>query len=357
MVSLTEGPIVSFILLVVTLFTRSFFGGYGVYAAALTYGLTTLFTIKLGPLYLKGTFSRRLLICLSLSLFCSINHLILIQFLSPHTFTQIQLWISYIIIPSIGITLVFIISDAMARYNMMKKELFKAEKAQVVSHLAASFGHEVRNPMTVSRGFLQLLLEEDMPSKKRIEYAKTALKELDHAENIIRSYLTFAKPQFEKKEIFDFREEMNEFINILLPLANMNNVHIHLTEQPESANRWNLEGERKLLHQCLLNICKNSIESMPKGGDLSLQLFSSESLAGLHITDTGNGMTKEQITRLGEPYFSTKEKGTGLGMMVVYSIVKSMQGKIEITSELGKGTTVTLSFPATGTVLLAQKAQ
>jgi two-component system sporulation sensor kinase B len=234
----------------------------------------------------------------------------------------------------------------MGRYNMLKNELFKAEKAQVVSHLAASFGHEVRNPMTVSRGFLQLLLEEDVSFEKRIEYAGTALKELDHAENIIRSYLTFAKPQFKKKEIFDLREEMKEFINIILPLANMNNVHIDLIEQPDSNDRWNLEGERKLLHQCLLNICKNAIEAMPKGGSLKLELFSSKTFIGIHITDTGNGMTKEQITHLGEPYFSTKEKGTGLGMMVVYSIVKSMQGKIEITSETGKGTTITLSFPS-----------
>lgn len=345
LVSLMEGPFVSIALLTVTILTRSFIGGNGLLAAIIIYSLTTLFTIKLGPLYLKGSFSRKLLICLSLSLFCSLSHLLFIQSFGYSFLKVKELWISYLLVPSIGTILVLSISDGIRKYFLLKKELFKAEKAQIVSHLAASFGHEVRNPITVSKGFLQLLLEEEVSSAKKIEYLMIAINELDHAEKVIHSYLTFAKPQFEKEEFFDLKDEINEVVKIVLPLANMNNVVLNLVQQAESLNRWVLQGERKLLHQCLLNILKNAIEAMPKGGCLNLELFSLETIIGIRISDTGHGMTKAQINRLGEPYFSTKEKGTGLGMMVVYSIVRSMQGKIEVESERGKGTTFTLSFP------------
>jgi two-component system, sporulation sensor kinase B len=233
-----------------------------------------------------------------------------------------------------------------SKIQKINLKIINMEKAQIVSHLAASFGHEVRNPISVTRGFLQLLLEENLSSNKRIEYAKTALDELDHAEGIIQSYLTFAKPHLEKKESIDFRNEIKKVVENIIPMTNMNSIVLNLDLPAESTKRWILKGNRNHLHQCFLNILRNSIEAMTKGGLLNIEIFSLDEVIGIRISDTGVGMTKEQIRRLGEPYFSTKEKGTGLGMMVVYSIVKEMNGKIKVESEIGKGTTFTLLFPA-----------
>ncbi|MDP4085531.1 MAG: ATP-binding protein [Bacillota bacterium] len=244
---------------------------------------------------------------------------------------------------SFGIALTIgLLTNKIKKINL---ELIKAEKTQIVSHLAASFGHEVRNPISVTRGFLQLLLEKELDSDKRLEYAKTALYELDHAEAIIQSYLTFAKPHFEKKERFGLKEEIQKVVEIILPMANMNSVFLELVFPPETVKKYSLEGNRNHLHQCLLNILKNSIEAMSKGGILKVEIVSLKEIVAVRISDTGDGMTKDQIRRLGEPYFSSKEKGTGLGMMVVYSIMKAMNGKIKVESEIGKGTTFTLLFP------------
>jgi two-component system, sporulation sensor kinase B len=246
---------------------------------------------------------------------------------------------------SFGIALgIGLLTSKIQKINL---EIMNTEKSQIVSHLAASFGHEVRNPISVTRGFLQLLIEKELSSKKRIEYAKTALDELDHAEAIIQSYLAFAKPHIEKKESLDLIDEIKNVVEIILPMTNMNSVVMDLVLPTETPKQWIIEGNRNHFHQCLLNIFKNSIEAMTDGGILKLEIFSLDQDVCVRISDTGVGMTKNQIRRLGEPYFSTKEKGTGLGMMVVYSIFKAMNVKIEVESELGKGTTFTLLFPVT----------
>ena len=90
---------------------------------------------------------------------------------------------------------------------------------------------------------------------------------------------------------------------------------------------------------------KNCIEAMPKGGDLYFTLVPDHKHIQLYIKDTGIGMDSEQVKRLGSPFYSTKEKGTGLGMMVVFSVVQAMNGKIDIISEKGIGTTFLLTFP------------
>jgi two-component system, sporulation sensor kinase B len=254
-------------------------------------------------------------------------------------------YVVVLVAASISFGIAFGIGLLSSKIKRINLEIINAEKAQIVSHLAASFGHEVRNPISVTRGFLQLLLEEELPSNKRIEYSKTALDELDHAEGIIQNYLTFAKPHIEKREHIDFGKEIKKVVENILPLANMYSIVLNLVLPPENTKRLILEGNRNHLHQCFLNIIKNSIEAMTKGGLLNVEIFSIEEEIGVRISDTGVGMTKEQIRRLGEPYFSTKEKGTGLGMMVVYSLVKEMNGKIKVESEIGKGTIFTLIFP------------
>jgi two-component system, sporulation sensor kinase B len=130
-------------------------------------------------------------------------------------------------------------------------------------------------------------------------------------------------------------------VAIIQPLANMNSVEIELALFQAA-----VKGEEAQLQQCLLNIAKNAIESMPSGGKLSIKMKKHNTHALLTISDKGCGMTKEQIARLGEPYFTTKDqKGTGLGMMVVFRVVEAMKGKIKVDSEVGKGTIFTIEFP------------
>jgi two-component system, sporulation sensor kinase B len=224
----------------------------------------------------------------------------------------------------------------------INQRIQRAEKLELVSHLAASISHEVRNPLTVTRGFLQILEGGNYTQEKKKEYFSLAKSELDRAEGIIRDYLTFAKPSSHKTEKLMLKDEIQHILEIISPLANMNSITIHT--ELTNGSIW---GEAHLFHQCILNILKNGIESMElKGGTLNIATKEVGKLIELTISDSGVGMSNEQIKRLGEPYFSTRGKnGTGLGMMVVYSIIHSMKGRIHVSSQVGHGTTFVISFP------------
>ena len=165
-----------------------------------------------------------------------------------------------------------------------------AEKIEVVGHLAASISHEVRNPLTVSRGFMQLLLQSERVNYKDRQYIQIAIEEIDRAEAIITDYLTFAKPAPEHVEKLNVKTEIERVIDILRPLANMSSIEIQAFLLP-----FAVKGERQKFQQCLLNVMKNAIEAMPNGGTLRINVSIDKDYVLIHISDTGVGMTKEQI--------------------------------------------------------------
>ena len=141
-------------------------------------------------------------------------------------------------------------------------------------------------------------------------------------------------------------KKYSDAVNVISPLANMNGVEIVQTIHDPKINQITMMGDRKKFQQCLINIIKNGIESMKsKGGKLHIHLSSSPDKVQIDISDQGVGMSQEQMNRLGQPYFTTKEKGTGLGLMVSYSIIKGMCGTIEVSSEVGKGTCFSINLP------------
>lgn len=222
---------------------------------------------------------------------------------------------------------------------ILQLKILKTEKMEVVSHLAASISHEVRNPLTVVKGFLQLLNKGKMNERQR-EYIDISMQEIDRANDIIVNYLTFAKPAPNNIKRLYISEELNKVISIIKPMANMNTVKLEVKVENHL-----IEGESQLLQQCLLNIIKNCIEAMPHGGTIKLKTKRMKGNLVIIISDTGLGMTKEQLSRLGEPYFTTKEEGTGLGMMAAIRIIESLNGKITVTSQMNVGTEFTLTFP------------
>ncbi|PLS06358.1 ATP-binding protein [Neobacillus cucumis] len=318
----------------------------------LTYGLGTswftcisliiffLIITNLKPLYNNLTIVKKIIFSGFLLLFMSIWIMVGVKYLF-HVPITIDLFLSYSLIQSFGILLIVYIMESNKEKQALLDEIIRMEKVEVVSHLAASISHEVRNPLTTTRGFLQLANEsEGIPAVQK-GYLEVALQELDRAESIIRDYLTFAKPVPEEIEVLNLKKEIEKSINIIEPLANMNIVKLF----SESETCY-IKGNTGLVQQVLVNLLKNAIEAMPSGGTLSITGTVEKTVAKVTITDEGLGMNKWQLQRLGEPYFSTKEiKGTGLGMMVVFRVIESMNGSINIESELGKGTKISLMFP------------
>ncbi|WP_286184809.1 HAMP domain-containing sensor histidine kinase [Bacillus sp. SD075] len=330
------------ILIVITLVIRYLTGGEnGFYISCITFPLIGVSLFFISKYYLKMPVIKKILIGISLIF---LVHL-LTQLISTVVFELtigISLWKQYFTIQVIGIVVVILLWEVILTNFQVLEKLVKAEKLQIVSHLAASISHEVRNPLTVTRGYIQML-SEDVPSHTKVKYANIALMELDRATEVINDYLTFAAISPENTERLRVSEEIHHVVNSIKPLANNNGTELKLSLFEDEA--YYIMGERKKFQQCLFNILKNGIESMHDDGEIYIQLILAASTIQIKIQDQGIGMTQEQIYRLGEPYFTTKNKGTGLGMMVSYSIIKSMDGKVYVSSVLGKGTCFSINLP------------
>ncbi|RAN84913.1 ATP-binding protein [Bacillus sp. SRB_331] len=250
--------------------------------------------------------------------------------------------IVYELCTMIGTILILYLLHILQMQVRLQNELMNAEKFHLIGEMAASISHEIRNPLTATKGFLQLLQSDTCSEKERKLYIDIAINGIEQANHVLTDYLTFAKPSIEKEQQLQVEEELLHALSLITPLANLANVRINYIKQSTS---FFVAGEKQKLNQCLLNIFKNCIEAMPTGGDLILTLVPDHKHIQLYIKDTGVGMDQEQIKRLGSPFYSTKEKGTGLGMMVVFSVIQAMDGKIDIISEKGTGTTFLLTFP------------
>jgi two-component system, sporulation sensor kinase B len=224
----------------------------------------------------------------------------------------------------------------------LQLEAIKYEKMQVVSHLAASMSHEVRNPLTTVKGFLQLINEDPSNVSTNSELSKVAVSEIDRATEVINQYLNFARPHPELEMEVGIRDEINRSKEIIMPLA----IKKGIVLKANILHHLSIKGDPNKLQQVLINIMKNGLEAMETGGTLRIFSYHEEGKVFIVINDTGVGMTKEQLMRLGEPYFSMKGKnGTGLGMMTAFQLVEGMKGTIKVLSKPGKGTSVILSFP------------
>lgn len=226
------------------------------------------------------------------------------------------------------------------RLEMFNNELQHAEKMEIISELAASVAHEVRNPLQVTRGFLQLLGERSAVSEKA--YIGMALEELDRASGIITDFLTFAKPGAENIKIMSIDEEFRHIEGVLTPLASIHHGQIALDLEPDLY----VKGNSSKFKQAFINMIKNSIEALPsEDGRIDVRASRENGQVVIRIRDNGLGMAPEELKRLGEPYFSNKTKGTGLGLMVTFRIVEAMQGTLTFDSKKGAGTEATVRFP------------
>ncbi|MER2256839.1 MAG: ATP-binding protein, partial [Priestia megaterium] len=292
--------------------------------------------------FLHFSLKNRIIVSTCLSVIGSLLAMLVSIFVLHVTSIPISVWVQFAVLDVAGMFVITILWEAIRANLLVLQRLMKAEKLEIVSHLAASISHEVRNPLTASRGFMQMLQEDEKePAKKR--YISIAINELDRAKEIIDDYLLFANSAPERNEKMNISEEIHHVTHIMTPLANMNGVAIDFTFDEEV--KCFVMGERRKLQQCLINLFKNSIEAMQNGGTLTIKVGKEGGAVIVDIIDTGCGMTQEQINRLGEPYFTTKEKGTGLGTMVSFSIIHYMKGKVSVSSVKGKETCFSLEFP------------
>ncbi|WEY44293.1 HAMP domain-containing sensor histidine kinase [Bacillus sp. B28] len=236
------------------------------------------------------------------------------------------------------------IIESIAENIALRSQLIHSEKMEIVSELAASVAHEVRNPLTVVQGFVQLLFnDESFQNKSSADYKKLVLSELDRAQGIITNYLDIAKQQLYEKEIFDLSSLIRETSSLMISYANYKSVTVEADAEPDLL----VYGDATKLKQAVINLMKNSIEAVPPGkGVIQVSAKRSGHMIVIKISDNGVGMTDHQMQKLGEPYYSLKTNGTGLGLTVTFSIIEHHHGTISFSSSFQRGTIVTIKLPA-----------
>lgn len=246
--------------------------------------------------------------------------------------------VTYVIVMLFNLSMVEkILSNIKQRDNFLR-----AERLHVMSELSASVSHEIRNPLTVTNGFLQLLsVSKDITPNDKV-YIDYSLKELNRAENILNDFLAFAKPQSVHMVQSTLEEELVYVKNVMMPYAKFHEVEILLLFQ----NTVKIKFDQNQMKQCIINLLKNGVESMKgKGGLLLVRAEQQGKNLIITIEDEGIGMTSEEISQLGKPYYSNKKEGTGLGMLMVYGTISTLKGNVEVKSQKGKGTIFTITIP------------
>jgi two-component system, sporulation sensor kinase B len=245
----------------------------------------------------------------------------------------------FFIIYSVAFAAAIMLNEAMIERSRMKEDIARAEKLNALGEIAASIAHEIRNPLTVVKGFLQLMRQRE--PEKAVHYLPLILTEVGRAETILNEYLSFSRPHLKKTELFPLVPLLSNVLILLEPLALIEGVQL----ESRFTGNPSVNGDRNQLQQALLNLTKNAIEATPNGGHVSMRLSVEQHMVYIRVSDTGKGMSQEQLQRLGNLFYSTKDKGTGLGTAVSWQMIRNMNGTIQVDSKPGMGTQVTIALP------------
>lgn len=233
----------------------------------------------------------------------------------------------------------FILDDRAASDDLNNLMRHK-QQMESVSYLAAGFAHELRNPLSVIRGFVQLSALTDNVNK----YYRTILSEIDRMNAIIEDFLSLSRKE-SAKESYDPHEFFYSILNLLRSECLLRNIRLKF--RFEKADQ-KISLNRSMVKQVVLNLLRNAIEAFEekqKGKVFTLEGAALKEGYRLVISDNGPGMTKEVLKQLGKPFFTTKKDGTGIGLSLCQKIMQDHGGRMSIDSTLGKGTSITLFFP------------
>jgi PAS domain S-box-containing protein len=217
------------------------------------------------------------------------------------------------------------------------------DRLKELGEMAAMVAHEIRNPLGGIKGFASLL-ERDL--KQQPELAKMAgyiIEGTDTLNRLVNTILNYSRPIQPRLETTDLVALMHELVEHIQadPSFNPNiHIHIHAKKQPVAA-----PVDPAILKSAILNLLVNSIQAMPQGGQINLNVGKEKGDAIIQVTDTGTGIPEENMEKLFSPFFTTRSDGNGFGLAEVHKVVQAHAGTIEAISALGKGTTFTLKLP------------
>jgi len=228
--------------------------------------------------------------------------------------------------------------------KQLEEKVVKAEKFSVIGELAAGIAHEVRNPLTAIKGFLQLLAQRFHKTDQVQQYINIMLDEIRRINCIISEFLLLARPAVPIKKVTGIHGILDEIVLLTEGELYIKNIQL-IREYDNSCPAVTVDVEQ--IKQVFLNLVTNATAAMPDKGRLTVKTAYDrfENAVRIYFTDTGIGIDPSHLGSIFDPFFTTKEEGTGLGLTVSYRIIENHGGKIEVNSRTGEGTSFIVTIP------------
>jgi len=225
--------------------------------------------------------------------------------------------------------------------KQLEEEIERLDRLNLIGEMAAGLAHEIRNPMTTVRGYLQILRNKDH-YYKHVTQLDLMIQEIDSANQIITEFLSLAKNKLIEKKSFD----LNKIINTMLPLLSAEAIQENklITWLPGDIQPLLLDNNE--IRQLVINLVRNALEAIGQGGTIQISTFSDKEAIVLRVEDNGKGIPQELLDKIGKPFITTKAKGTGLGLPICFSIAARHNAKLSIQSNT-LGTRIYVKFPST----------
>jgi signal transduction histidine kinase/outer membrane protein OmpA-like peptidoglycan-associated protein len=234
-----------------------------------------------------------------------------------------------------------IMTKKLRQLKELEQEMQRRNRLTALGELSAGVAHEIRNPLGVIKNSAEILRKRNLDDARMEELTGYIVEEVERLNRVITNFLQFARPAEPALDRVDINEVLEHTISFLAPEAQIANISIEKKFQPDLPP---VLADSEQCHQVFLNLCMNAFQAMNGEGSLTVETRNSE-MVDVLITDTGEGIPAELTSRVFDPFFSTKDDGTGLGLSLVHKIIENHKGRIRVSSTVGAGTTFIVSLP------------
>jgi signal transduction histidine kinase len=238
-------------------------------------------------------------------------------------------------------TLEMRVQEKTLELKKIQAEIVQTEKMSTLGYISAGMAHEIRNPLN-SIGLYAQLLKGGLDDPEWVDFLEKIETEVRRIDGILRKLMDAVKrPRYHLQQV-SIPRIIDSLLDLFQPRVKLHGIKVkrdYRTIPPL------ILADATEIEQIFSNLFANSIEEMTEGGILTIILEQEDDTVHIHVTDTGKGIPQEDLQRIFDPFYTTKNSGTGLGLSVVLRIVRTYNGKIEVKSELGKGTTFSVSLP------------
>jgi two-component system sensor histidine kinase PilS (NtrC family) len=235
-----------------------------------------------------------------------------------------------------------VIFQDLTQLKRLETEMKQKEKWAAIGELSSNIAHEIRNPLASLKGSIEMLKEDSVSKNYKKRLMEIALNEMERLDRIITDFLTYSRPTPPEFKRFELHGMLDETIE-LLKNVEQNNISIN----KKYTGRLEVDADPQKMRQVFWNLGINSIEAMPEGGELIISTRNMDRYVEIIFKDFGAGIDEKNIEKIFYPFFTTKENGTGLGLAIAYRIIEEHNGRINVNSSPGVGTTFEIILPKT----------